>query len=312
LDIQYLMGVAGNATTVFWSLGSTTNGQEPFLTWITNVLGSSSIPWVHSVSYGDDEDTLSLTFMSRVNTEFMKAGVRGITILFATGDNGVYGGNVTSECLEFIPSFPPSSPYVTAVGATLFSTNTIPICNEDIYGIKLPCHTLGEIVSSTAVGSRVSSGGGFSNQFKRPDYQSPIVDSYVASLNIPETYYSNVGRVYPDVATIGHNYLVIINGEITPVDGTSASTPTFAAIVTLLNDKQLNNGFSPLGFLNPWLYQVAELSPLAFNDIKIGDNSCSEVSWICCNYGYSAAIGYDAVTGIGSPNFQILSENLPI
>lgn len=45
----------------------------------------SSVPWVHSVSYGDDEDSLSYAYMERVNTEFMKAAARGLTILFASG-----------------------------------------------------------------------------------------------------------------------------------------------------------------------------------------------------------------------------------
>lgn len=45
----------------------------------------SSLPWVHSVSYGDDEDSLSLAYMERVNVEFMKAAARGLTVLFASG-----------------------------------------------------------------------------------------------------------------------------------------------------------------------------------------------------------------------------------
>lgn len=45
----------------------------------------SALPWVHSVSYGDDEDSLSYAYMERVNTEFMKAAARGLTILFASG-----------------------------------------------------------------------------------------------------------------------------------------------------------------------------------------------------------------------------------
>ena len=45
----------------------------------------SALPWVHTVSYGDDEDSLSNAYMTRINTEFMKAGVRGISLLFASG-----------------------------------------------------------------------------------------------------------------------------------------------------------------------------------------------------------------------------------
>lgn len=59
--------------------------QEPFLAWLLLLSNMSSLPWVHSVSYGDDEDSLSRAYMERVNVEFMKAAARGLTILFASG-----------------------------------------------------------------------------------------------------------------------------------------------------------------------------------------------------------------------------------
>lgn len=59
--------------------------QEPFLAWLLLLSNMSSVPWVHSVSYGDDEDSLSVAYMERVNVEFMKAAARGLTILFASG-----------------------------------------------------------------------------------------------------------------------------------------------------------------------------------------------------------------------------------
>ncbi|KFO10110.1 Tripeptidyl-peptidase 1, partial [Balearica regulorum gibbericeps] len=123
--------------------------QEPFLAWLLLLSNMSSLPWVHSVSYGDDEDSLSLAYMERVNMEFMKAAARGLTILFASGDDGagcrrVPGGNHT-----FRPSFPASSPYVTTVGGTSF---------------KNPFLVTAEVTDYI-------SGGGFSNVFPMPDYQ---------------------------------------------------------------------------------------------------------------------------------------------
>ncbi|KFW73769.1 Tripeptidyl-peptidase 1, partial [Phalacrocorax carbo] len=123
--------------------------QEPFLAWLLLLSNMSSLPWVHSVSYGDDEDSLSLAYMERVNVEFMKAAARGLTILFASGDDGagcrrVPGGNHT-----FRPSFPASSPYVTTVGGTSF---------------KNPFLVTAEVTDYI-------SGGGFSNVFPMPDYQ---------------------------------------------------------------------------------------------------------------------------------------------
>lgn len=59
--------------------------QEPFLAWLLLLSNMSSLPWVHSVSYGDNEDSLSRAYMERLNVEFMKAAARGLTVLFASG-----------------------------------------------------------------------------------------------------------------------------------------------------------------------------------------------------------------------------------
>lgn len=59
--------------------------QEPFLQWMLLLSNMSDLPWVHTISYGDDEDSLSTAYMMRINTEFMKAGIRGISLLFASG-----------------------------------------------------------------------------------------------------------------------------------------------------------------------------------------------------------------------------------
>ncbi|NXT17331.1 TPP1 peptidase, partial [Syrrhaptes paradoxus] len=120
LDVEYIMSTGANVSTWVFSNAGRHESQEPFLAWLLLLSNMSSLPWVHSVSYGDDEDSLSRAYLQRVNTEFMKAAARGLTILFASGDDGagcrrVSGGNHT-----FRPSFPASSPYVTTVGGTSF------------------------------------------------------------------------------------------------------------------------------------------------------------------------------------------------
>ncbi|NXJ99972.1 TPP1 peptidase, partial [Corythaixoides concolor] len=121
LDVEYIMSTGANISTCPRPVSAGRHeSQEPFLAWLLLLSNMSSLPWVHSVSYGDDEDSLSRAYMERVNVEFMKAAARGLTILFASGDDGagcrrVPGGNHT-----FRPSFPASSPYVTTVGGTSF------------------------------------------------------------------------------------------------------------------------------------------------------------------------------------------------
>ena len=123
----------------------------------------------------------------------------------------------------------------------------------------------------------------------------------------PENFQSN-GRGYPDVSAIGHNCPVVVNGVPMNVDGTSCSSPVFASIISLLNDYQIANGKSKLGFINPVLYKMYNDNPKIFNDITKGNNWCTEN--MCCNstFGYEAWIGWDPVTGLGTPNVGLMIE----
>merc|ERR1712025_110099 len=89
-------------------------------------------------------------------------------------------------------------------------------------------------------------------------------------LPFPPTYsFPPTGRAAPDVAALGEGFQVIQSGNVLSVGGTSASAPTFAAVVSLLNEYQLQNGRKRLGFLNPWLYA----NPGMFSDVIIGTNA---------------------------------------
>ena len=146
------------------------------------------------------------------------------------------------------------------------STVTSPICEESLYGLPIPCHIVGEVTSSTQTGSRISSGGGFSNVFPQPSYQSNPVSNYVRTTlnNVPSNYYKSTGRAYPDIAMLAHNYLTVIGGSISPVDGTSAAAPVAASVIALLNDYQFSTNQPALGFLNPWLYSISQQNATAF------------------------------------------------
>lgn len=79
-------------------------------------------------------------------------------------------------------------------------------------------------------------------------------------------------------------------------------------MVARLNDERMEQGLPALGFLNPLLYRLAQLHPEAFNDVVIGDNRCSAAR--CCQTGFGASRGWDAVTGHGSPNLPVLMKLL--
>eukprot|EP00698_Gefionella_okellyi_P026033 TRINITY_DN979_c0_g1_i2.p1 TRINITY_DN979_c0_g1~~TRINITY_DN979_c0_g1_i2.p1 ORF type:complete len:573 (-),score=84.76 TRINITY_DN979_c0_g1_i2:335-2053(-) len=237
LDIEYIMAVAQKVPAWFWS-HSTFNLYE----WITAVEDTEGAPWIHSVSYGNDEVQNSQPNMLRTNIEFQKIGVRGISILFASGDQGVWGRSGDGK--RFHPDFPGASPYITAVGGTQF---------------------IGDVIGEE-VGTAWS-GGGFSDLFERPSYQDDAVKRYLNSPDAdlpPASYWNASGRGYPDVSALcgqGHHYCLVHRNLHSYVMGTSASAPVVAGIFALLNDIRLQKGEPPLGFLNPWIYQTAVEHP---------------------------------------------------
>jgi len=148
------------------------------------------------------------------------------------------------------------------------------------------------------------SGGGFSNFISRPTFQAAEVEAYLKSgVKLPTTGCFNVsGRGYPDVAALGINFMVKQQGQFQPVGGTSASAPTWAGIASRLVDKSLSLTGKPLGHLNSLLYKLAREAPKdepVFQDITKGNNGVPQGH--DCG-GYLATVGWDPVTGLGTPN----------
>lgn len=235
--------------------------------------------------------------------EFMKLGMQGVSVVVASGDSGVAGRGGDprpSNCLGendnvFAPEFPATCPYLTTTGGTYLPPGADPKKNEEEAVVKFP------------------SGGGFSNIYKRADYQSKIVEDYFAKHDPGHKYYESVdnsslgenggiynriGRAYPDVAAVADNVLVFSSGIPNLVSGTSAAAPVFAAILTRINEERLAAGKGTVGFVNPVLYQ----NPDVFNDITKGSNSGCDVT------AFKAVEGWDPVTGLGTPNYPKLLE----
>lgn len=316
LDVQYIMGVAPGIPTYFYSLKDMnpfSSENEGFLTYLWIVGNQTNPPLVHSLSYGDVEAVVfdptvpgAVEYGDRIELEFLKMGLRGITILYASGDNGANNFGTGSSCKQAWPGWPASSPYVTAVGGTQLSSKYLPICNQ------ITCPGIDEIVCSGRTGGTITSGGGFSNHHsrKKAPWQEKAVKGYLAQTSkLPSASYFNLsGRAYPDISALSSNYLVVRGGNWEFESGTSASTPVFAAMVSLWNDLRLAKGLAPMGFINPFLYSTYETHPEAFNDITVGDIACGIGSGNCCKETFHAAAGWDAATGLGSPNFDKLAK----
>ncbi|TCD71643.1 hypothetical protein EIP91_007390 [Steccherinum ochraceum] len=270
LDIQYTIGVASGVPTTFISVGENfqDGDLEGFLDIINFLLNESNPPHVLTTSYGQNENTISSSLANELCNAYQQLGARGTSILFASGDGGV-AGSQSSRCTTFLPTFPSGCPFMTSVGATTGVPET----------------------------SAPFSSGGFSNVFTQPSYQSTAVATYLKALGSTNSGKFNAkGRGFPDVAAVGDNVEIAFQGQFGLVAGTSCSSPIFASLVSLINDRLIAQGKSPLGFLNPFLYA----NPGAFNDITTGDNPG------CNTNGFPAKAGWDPVTGLGTPNFPKL------
>jgi len=138
-----------------------------------------------------------------------------------------------------------------------------------------------EIVWDDLADQGGATGGGYSSAFALPSWQS--------SAGITGT-----GRGVPDVsgdASPESGYNILVDGQQEVVGGTSAVAPLWAALVALLNQMK----GTPVGFVNPTLYTDRS----DFRDITQGNNGA-----------YQAGPGWDACTGLGSPNGQEIAQAL--
>jgi tripeptidyl-peptidase-1 len=300
LDVQQITTMAQGTNTTFWAVPSTVS--DIFLYWIQQVAANSKPPLVHSMSYGSLAPEDSKVDMKRFNTEACKLGLRGLTIFVASGDDGVANFEARSNpsACGFTPSFPATSPYITAVGATQGPESGAP-----------------EVACSSATGGLITTGGGFSDYFSQPSWQSAAVKHYLSTApNLPPSGQFNAqGRGYPDVAFLGHNFDIIVGGSTYEGSGTSASSPNFAGMMTLINGRRIKAGKQPIGFLNKILYEtVAVKHPEVFHDITSGENNCAAGqvgSETCCPYGFNASrSGWDPLTGWGSVKFEAFAKVL--
>ncbi|KAF8257577.1 subtilisin-like protein [Lactarius quietus] len=290
MNVQYALGMAYPIPLVYYSVGGDLDWDpitnEPVkgdssLEWLDYVLDLSKIPQTITISYGNEEQTLPQEYTKVLCDLFAILGARGVSVLLSSGNDGVGEGDCKDDSgnVVFRPNFPASCPWVTSVGGT-----GLPTDDEDEVAAEL-------------------SGGGFSSHFQREEYQDILVPEFLQKLGSEYAgLYDAAGRGIPDISSQALKIVIIQGGDSYVVDGTSAAVVIAASIISLLNDHQLANGRRPLGFLNPWLYGQGITG---LNDITSGTNPG------CKTEGFSATVGWDPVTGLGTPRFVELQKKLP-
>jgi kumamolisin len=187
----------------------------------------------------------------------------GITVCVAAGDNGSSDGATDgSDNVDF----PASSPYALACGGTSVQASGNSITSETVW-------------NDGAQGG--ATGGGISTFFPSPPYQEGLSAALTAGGTRPLTH-----RGVPDVAGDADEntgYDVRVDGSDTVIGGTSAVAPLWAGLIARINSANAKS----IGYVNPMLYQ----NQTAFNDITQGNNG-----------DFAAARGWDACTGMGTPD----------
>jgi kumamolisin len=240
------------------------NTDQGFLDAVaTAVHDTTNQPNILSISWGGPESTWTAQARAAFESLFEDAAALGITVLVAAGDNGADdGGPGTGLSVDF----PASSPAVIACGGTHLALTGTTITSETVW--------------NDLSNGEGATGGGVSVDFPLPSYQ--------AGANVPAAPNGFVGRGVPDVAGDADpatGYQMFVDGQSIVLGGTSAVAPLWAALIARLN--QLLG--KPVGFVNAELY--AAPTTAAFHEITSGGNG-----------GYDAAPGWNACTGLGSPN----------
>lgn len=274
LDIEVVGGVAPGAHIAVYFAPNTDRG---FLDAITQALHDTTHnPSVISISWGGPEANWTSQAMTTMDQACQTAAALGVTVCAAAGDNGSSDG-VNDQKAHV--DFPASSPNVLGCGGTRLDASGSQVSDEVVW-------------NETASGEGAT-GGGVSDFFPLPTWQ--------AQAQIPPSVNNqHVGRGVPDVSgdadpTTG--YQVYFDGQSVPIGGTSAVAPLWAGLIALINQKR----GKAVGYLNPYLYQnYQQLSQSkALRDVTSGNNG-----------SYSAGPGWDACTGLGSPDGTQLLQAL--
>nr|WLO98173.1 peptidase [Acaulium album] len=283
-------------------------------------------PKVISISFAWPEASFSPEYLKRQCLEFLKLGLMGVTTIVSSGDSGTQAGVDGGTCIHpetgvpegktgrFNPQWPASCPWVTSVGGT--KRVVAPGNNSTAAGSKKSRKDRRDVREeawhySIEAGNETyiyTSSGGFSNHFPMPDYQKAAIsryhhreDDHLDGLE-SEGHFSRGGRGFPDVSALASSYLIYMYNQLVSVHGTSASAPVFASMITMINNERLKAGKGTVGFVNPALYAHAGR---AFNDVTDGANvGCGAET------AFRAARGWDAVTGLGSPDYEKLRKVL--
>ena len=282
LDIEVAGAVAPGASIVAYFAPNGTD--QNFLDALTTAIhDTKNNPSVISISWGGPESAATSAFMQQFDAALQSAAILGITVCTAAGDDGAADERADTWDGQPHVDFPSASPWALACGGTSLTASGGAITSESVWNQHAAdpqSHSFG------------ATGGGISQFFPVPTYQQGI------TLPAPAGTGLKPGRGVPDVsgdADPATGYDIQLDGQFFQgFGGTSAVAPLWAGLIALINQSLGTRA----GFVNTLLYSRVRAAG-AFHDITQGDNKVGPNG-----VGYAATAGWDACTGLGTPDGQ--------
>jgi pseudomonalisin len=298
LDVEWSGAVARNTTIKFVVSKSTSSSDGVDLS--AQYIVNHNLAPVMSMSFGLCEGWLGSSGNHFLDTLWQQAAAQGITVFVSSGDSGVAGCD-SASVLTAIDGRAVnglcSTPYNICVGGSEFNDASHPSLywlSSNASGTQASALSyIPEVVwNESGPGDGLwASGGGMSTIYAKPAWQT--------GRGVP----ADGKRDVPDVAltAAGHDgYLIVQNGGLYVVGGTSAAAPSFAGLMALV----VQHTATRQGNANSAFYALAAKQRAGgaqvFHDITVGNNSVPGQA------GFKAALGYDQATGLGSIDASVL------
>lgn len=308
LDVQWSHAMAPGANIV---LVLAKDETDPSLISALNYAIDNNLGDIISMSFGENDTCVNAVDMTGYHQAFVNATKKGITLLASTGDFGAAQISCDQTTVVKGTSYPASDPLITAVGGTELNAAKYCLLSEGCDPNANP--PFGTYLSEVAWNepSIGASGGGFSSVWERPHYQTrALPEGTQKQRGIPDVSYNAGGNTgvltYIDIPPVNNAGFYIMGG-------TSAGSPQWSALTAIAAQAVGHN----YGFINAALYKIARNwmdYANTFHDITSGNNSVVVQinSSIVSITGYNAGVGWDPVTGLGSPKASGVVSELPM
>ncbi len=286
LDIEVVAAMAPKATQIVYEGPNTTQGVNDTY----NKIVTDNKAQITTISWGECETASGTAELQTLDTIFQQGAAQGIAMYAASGDSGAYDCNDSNLAVDS----PAGDPNITGVGGT-----NLQISNG-AYGSESAWSNPSDTQRSP---NGAGGGGGLSNTFKQPSWQTgPGV----------QNQFSNGNREVPDVsadADPASGYAVYCTASASGcpssgwivVGGTSAAAPFWAGSTATINEYLQKQGKSRMGFANPVLYGLASTQQqfAPFHDVSSGTNLF-----------YPTTANYDMASGLGSPDVYNIARDI--